>query len=787
MNTDFIKKANQQAKIFETEYPDKSPEYDVFKNEMRSIIDKDYADLTSVKNTVNFLNNIIELYNNIKDSYLEYYKEKHDGDFIPDNVLIDKQISLLYFNNSGVYNLKDNYTYPTPDVLKIKKGTTLRTGLSSKFTFALYISSLTIEQCEKNKDKNSIKLISDLITQLLFTVANIFHPSVIANVLKFAMTNYKTPNTDTDDDNYKYEKRNILEYLLKDEYEITIKTLFETLVIREGNLLSNRLDYTPGLVVDDKTSVSCDDLVFSVLSGFVIKSFKDILDDSNRNNWFNTILSNPVYDKFKKQLYTNALCNITVNIDSGENETINTCRYLREKATEWIKCADLSKRPNLPEPFEYIDITNYLETLYSYSIYHIGDVEATVNKFDAQIKELEDSINKLENPTISAEPVEVDIDPTEVKEEERNTEDVKENSNASVDESSSEDKYLSSKKEKLKEIVARKKHYLTLKSLIGFLFLEILSNEKLCDKVYTPEFVLYVMMNEPGIDNAMHDIHSAIMALYSKRDFKPMSVPSNNPFFIHYGEGKDVASPEAKYIAKLLSGLAHYNMSSRVVASSVYSFRELGNAICSTGISFAMYETYFVLTLRNNFKYLTSYVECDNISDKTKKEISDTLHELVNLCDNKKIISEKGVNDVLSVINHLLDEIKHAGDTVPSDLLYAEYYSNIIKSAIVDYMDSAYRITNIYKVLYKIVDNTSSDIARDTFLRDKSEGKTQYSLWPRIVQYEYPIIAEDHVHKTREETHHDNFMDLEPGDITSGYYKDPKPRTKTRYSTTKTC
>lgn len=754
MVIDFIKKAGIQADIFKNEYPDKMPEYEIFKNEMKSISDEEFRDLTNPQFVITYLNDLIELYNNIKDAYLDYYRDKNGGDFIPEDVLVDKAISLLYFRNSGVYNIKDNYSYKTPDALMDEIGSKSYVGASSKFTFGLYVSLISMM---KNKDnKEVVDRISKLVEQLLYTVANIFHPSVVAYLIELAITNTPyLPENDKNEDIYYVDKStNLLKYLLKDDYESTLKSLFETLVIREGKFLASRLDYTTGLDTNE-CGVSYNNLVFNVLSKYIIKSYKEILDDSNQNNWVNTILSNPVYDKFRKRLYTMALCNLTVYNTDGEDETINACRYLREKVTEWIKYDDLSKRPNVPEPFDYIDIATYLQALYSYSMYHVGDVEITVNKFDDEIRKLEVYIENPEN----------------------------------------KDKDLDNEKEKIKKITDRKKHYLTLKSLIGFLFLEILSNEKICDKVYTPELVLYIMMNEPGIDNAMHDTHSAIMALYSKRDFKPLGTPSNNPFFIHYGEGNDVASPEAKYIAKLLSGITHYNMSSRVVASSAFTFKELGNSIFSVGSSFAMYGAYFSNLLKQNFDSLTHYITEDKfISDDLKKEVSNVCDDIRKKVSNNKLISMDDMEQIMDTLSKTKNTITERNEKIKQDKdkfdnfgVYEECYCDSLYSAIDDYMDTSRALHNIYNVLDKIIKNSSSGTASDTYIKDKAGGKQQYSLWPRIVQYEYPIVKSEKKIKTREETHHDNYMDLEPGDITSGYYKDPKPRTKSRYTTTKGC
>lgn len=754
MVVDFIKKATAQADIFKNEYPDKMPEIKIFKDEIDGFVDNSIKDISDPEYVIVYLNNIIDLYENVKNSYLEYIKDKEGSDFVPDEVLINKQISLLYFNNSGVYDKKDNYGHKTADALMLKQGVDV--GAESKFTYSLYIASLAVGKCIKNKDNKSLEIISDLISQLLFLVANTFHPSVIANVIKLAINNKVSIDHELEDgDKVSIASLNLLEYLLRDKYELILKSLFETLVIREGKFLAYNSDYTPGLNVTDKCSISCNDLVFSVLGKYVIKSYKEILDDANQNNWFNTILSNPVYDKFKKQLYTNVLCDLTVNTNLGEDETINTCRYLREKATEWIKQPDLSKRPDVPEHFEYIDISRYMSELYSYSMYHVGDVEKTVNKFDEEMKRISDFIKLPEN----------------------------------------KDKDMSEEKEKGKQIADRKKHYLTLKSLIGFLFLEILSNEKLSDKVYTPEFVLYVMMNEPGIDNAMHDIHSALMSLYSKRDFKPMGVKSNNPYFIHYGEGDDVASPEAKYIAKLASGLSHYNMSSRIVASSAYSFRELGNAIFSVGTSFEMYNTYFIEYLRNKIGYLNSHVS-ENVY--FEKDIQDKVVEIYNKFDecykNDKFVSKEDIEELISLIetinsvnNKLLTDKPEIKNDLNEKIGFEQYYCDSISAAINEYIDSYNSLVNIYSVLDKITVNTTMADATKTYISDKNEGKPQYSLWPRIIQYEYPIVEEKRQHKTIEQTHHENYMDLEPGDIESGYYKDPNPRTKSRYTTTKGC
>lgn len=736
MIIDFIKKSEKQAEIFETTFPKEKVEYSLFSEEMKNILNFDFKDLTNIQNVIEYLHRLTDTYDNVKKAVLEYKKEVNNLDNEPDDVLVSKEISLLYLNNSGVYDKKTNYHYGTNDALYESNN---KIGCSSALTFALYIASLSLNKCE---DEKNCFLIRSSAEQLLYTVANTFHPSIVTNFIRLAINNsYDTSAEDT--------TNNILKNIFKERYDIVIKSIFETLVIREGKFLAYNIGYTPGLNIRDKCSISCDDLVFNVLGSYIIKSWKELLDDPNQNNWFNTILGNPVYDRFKKQLFTSVLCDITVFNPNGETNVIDTCRYLREKVTEWIKLPDLSKRPEIPEPFNYIDITQYMEQLYSYSRYHVGDVEEIVNGFDSRIELLEKQI-------------------------------------ADTKDSTEED--IETSKKNLENLKSRKKHYLTLKSLIGFLFLEILSNEKLCDKVFDMDFVLNIMKNEPGIDNAMHDTHSALMSLYSKRDFRPMGIDSINPFFIHKGEGHDVASSEAKCLAKLLSGMTHYNMSSRVAASSVFTFKEFGNAINSIGTSFAMAVSYFSKEIKKNIEYFKNHLMPDG---KIDKELLYGVSEKVEKCVERlgEIITDEEVKDIDSLIDDISSKIAENKNKEETgvEISFIEHYLIIIKQNISDYKDAIGSVENIFIVFNKILKNFTSPQAISTFEQDEHNGKKQYCLWPRPIQHEYPIVKEKKVSKSIEETHHENFMDLEPGDITSGYYKDPNPRSKSRYTTTKVC
>ena len=111
-----------------------------------------------------------------------------------------------------------------------------------------------------------------------------------------------------------------------------------------------------------------------------------------------------------------------------------------------------------------------------------------------------------------------------------------------------------------------------------------------------------------------------------------------------------------------------------------------------------------------------------------------------------------------------------------------------IKEGIVAYDETVWGENNIFEQIKKIFERCGSQTAIVTARGDIEKDKRQYSFWPRINQYNYPIQDEDaNPPKSKEQTAHESYYDLMPGDLESGRYKVPYERLDDRYSVSKGC
>ena len=746
MTDNLINTSVSDNELFQKEYPDKVINISEYIDRMQQskvfvgALPKDEeseASLFTYEKIKSMIEETISSYDLLKNRLMEYYKSI--GGIDTPNVCVSRGISELYLLCPNAYDKNTVTNYSSFDTIVLNNGVS---AASSKVTFVIALIS------EKMKEEN-VEEVKALIKSLLFTIANTFNPNVVADLIANLM--------DVD----------VIDYIFREDVDSLMKELYETLVMREGIFLSIDENYFGALNKGFRTT----DLTAYKLARFVFVKPEQILDDKNHFNWFGTILNPPVYDKYRKDLYTHILLSMvhSTTIKIG-TETVyeamdNANRIIRKSVTDWIKVPDISKRPAVPEVFNYINITPYLKSIYTHALWDIGDMPTYVDPVEAAKDAAEEEYNK----------VKADWD-AKCTSENKPTEEDKTN--------------LYAKKKEKDTALAVYKARLRHKSLIAFLFEEILSNEKVVAMTFDFDLVAFILAFEPNIDNAMHDTHSCVSALYNKRDFKPLGVESVNPFYMHANEG-DIISEKTKYLAHAMSGVANYNMGSRIACSFMNTPVEVANVIASV--------EYSSMRAKISIQKLLSTYSANAISLAGNKVVVDAFDKIEAF--NKLVDSLKDFNTTIAESrNNLLvminDFIKYSDEFDMSgyDNGSAGYFYNFkktlknLRTFIIAYEDTVWGEDNVFTQIRKILERLNSETAVIAARGDIEAGKRQYSLWPRINQYDYPIMTtdEDNI-KSKEETAHENFFDIQPGDIKSGRYNTPFERLDSRYTTSKGC
>jgi len=746
MTSNLINQSTSDDNLFKTEYPDKMiniAEYIDRMQQSKNFIgampkdEESEASLFTYEKIKSMIEETISSYDLLKNRLMEYYKSI--GGIDTPNVCVSRGISELYLLCPNAYDKNTVTNYSSFDTIVLNNGVS---AASSKVTFVMALIS------EKMKEEN-VEEVKDLIKSLLFTIANTFNPNVVADLVANLMD------------------VGVIDYIFREDVDSLMKELYETLVMREGIFLSTDENYFGALNKGFKTT----DLTAYKLARFVFVKPEQILDDKNHFNWFGTILNPPVYDKYRKDLYTHILLSMvhSTTIKIG-TETVyeamdNANRIIRKSVTDWIKVPDISKRPAVPEVFNYINITPYLKSIYTHALWDIGDMPTYVDPVEAAKDAAEEEYNK----------VKADWD-AKCTSENKPTEEDKTN--------------LYAKKKEKDTALAVYKARLRHKSLIAFLFEEILSNEKVVAMTFDFDLVAFILAFEPNIDNAMHDTHTCVTALYNKRDFKPLGVESVNPFYMHANEG-DIISEKTKYLAHAMSGIANYNMGSRIACSFMNTPVEVANVIASV--------EYSSMRAKISIQKLLSTYSANAISLAGNKVVVDAFDKIEAF--NKLVDSLKDFNTTVAESrNNLLvminDFIKYSEEFDMSgyDNGSVGYFYNFkktlknLRTFIIAYEDTVWGEDNVFTQIRKILERLNSETAVIAARGDIEAGKRQYSLWPRINQYDYPIMTtdEDNI-KSKEETAHENFFDIQPGDIKSGRYNTPFERLDSRYTTSKGC
>ena len=174
-------------------------------------------------------------------------------------------------------------------------------------------------------------------------------------------------------------------------------------------------------------------------------------------------------------------------------------------------------------------------------------------------------------------------------------------------------------------------------------------------------------------------------------------------------------------------------------------------------------------------------------------EKDDSFNKLIDSLKDFNSTIPESRNNLLVMINNFVAHIEDF-DMSGYDNGSAGYFYNFEKTLknlrifLIAYEDTVWGENNIFTQTKNILERLNSETAVIAARGDIEAGKRQYSLWPRINQYDYPIMTtdEDNI-KSKEETAHENFFDIQPGDIKSGRYNTPFERLDSRYTTSKGC
>lgn len=747
MTNNIIELGKSDNNIFQKEYPDKLiniSEYIDRMQQSKSFVgalskdEESEASLFTYEKIKSMIEETISSYDLLKTRLMDYHKSI--GGIETPNVCVSRGISELYLLSPNAYDKNTITNYSSFDTIVLNNGVS---AASSKVTFVIALIS------EKMKEEN-VSEVKELIKSLLFTIANTFNPNVVADLVANLMD------------------VGVIDYIFKEEVDSLMKELYETLVMKEGIFLTTDDNYFGALNRGFKTT----DLTAYKLGRFVFTKPEQLLDDKNHFNWFGTILNPPAYDKYRKDLYTHLLLSmihsatVKIGIETVYEAMDDANRIIRKSVTDWIKTPDVSKRPTVPDVFNYINITPYLKSIYTHALWDIGDMNEYVDPVEAAKDHAEEEYTR----------VKADWD-AKCASENKPTEEEKQN--------------LYAKKEEKDTALAIYKARLRHKSLIAFLYEEILSNEKVVAMVFDFDLVAFILAFEPNVDNAMHDVHTCVTALYNKRDFKPLGIESVNPFYVHANEG-DIISAEAKYLAHAMSGIANYNMGSRIACSFMNEPIEVANVIANVEYSSMRAKISIQKLLAT---YSANAVSLAGINVVTKTfEKDESFNKLISSLKDFNSTIPESRNNIVVAINDFIAHIENFDMSDYTDNSGAEYFYNFektlknLRTFLIAYEDTVWGENNIFTQTKNILERLNSETAIIAARGDIEAGKRQYSLWPRINQYDHPIIddSENNI-KSKEETAHENFFDILPGDIKSGRYNTPFERLDSRYSTSKGC
>ena len=749
-----IQNAEKDNEIFKTTFPDERLNTAAYVDRIAEIMSftgvipapkEDSNEATTELDIISF-DKAKEMFDEMYSAYSSLEKEGFQ---------LSYAISQLYLLSSGSYNPKTmrlNYAFDY---------TQFRRPLSSRATFVLCLlsSHITHKKAEVTQE------LKEKIKSFLFIVAKVFHPQVVAEL--FAAL---------------FEHRNIflVEYSEEEFYPIACE-LYEALVMREGLLLESLgPKYYEGMSCVGMTD---HDLVAYKLSLFVFKDPLDVLDDVNRHNWFNTIFNPSAYNIYRKSLYTNILLNM---IESQGNLNFAPCdnkegtfmdisnRYIREQVTDWIKHVNIEERPDQPDCYKYINISDYLKEIYSYALWNVTDMEAYVAEVEKDKEDTEAAYNEVKEKWDEAG----ENNKTKAEEELR--------------------KELHEKKE-AKDIAYNK--YLSKlkhKSLIAFLFEEIFSNEKMIMLSCSKDLLAFITAFEPDEDNSMHDTHNVVMSWLCKREIKELdSVSPINGFSIHANIG-DVVDEETVKFTRIMSNIMNINLGSRIATAFINTPIELGNVL--SALEYSDMKTKLCVadtTLQNIYRLIPeidSFVdpasEYKEIYDQLDNEVKSALNILHDSLKEFNMAIPESRNDIVVYINVLKATVEKTNsiELVEKNLWWYPVLDTV-RSELISYDSEVFKSNNILKVIHGIIQHLENKDILDHVNSDVNLGFRHKSFWPRYRQFEIEVEFRDDEVKPSQEVLHDEFIDIKPGDLQSGYYKKPYKLIcdDDRFTTSKAC
>lgn len=595
---------------------------------------------------------------------------------------------------------------------------------SSPVTFAI---RKAFEYCVNEKDDDKINKIVESVKSLIATIVEYFDPSVVAILLSGLYKEYSETTT-----------------VFKDLFSYdNVKKLFETLIIHENLVYDNKYlsaDSSVGSIFFK--SIFCYEKSSLDLANKILEKGKELKD-------LLSISSRIPFDHYKENCITKVFIECMLSQSNNTalyREKANILKDIRENITKWIKHKDLSERPEMPEYFEFINMGNFVSTLYSSGIYILGDIEKFTSEKEALMTDLDKEI--------------VDIEKKEEKSEEDN-------------------KNLNDLKQKLATVKENYLSYLHLKSSISFLIEECTSNEKIATMVFEPETVISMLLREPGVDNAMHDTHTCLSSLFIKRDFAPIGSTPINPYYIHYYNNDiDQSSKEALYMSDILSSRANPFNRSLISTSGIKDMYSLSLAIAAMKIN--IFESSSIVKEQfDKFKSLIDEIKSNykNLKEDNNIEIEGFEAYISDL----EIVFNKGypiefniLKNINAKTNDILDKLSKYDESVKSLYYYYCYGLKVYTDWYISYVSKVENFFGEFKFIASNA-NGENDKCFSSAAISINENKPIKNFWPITQQYEFEIKEEPIL---KDPT--DPNRDIKPGDI---YHQ----RYGSRYSAAKNC
>ena len=147
-------------------------------------------------------------------------------------------------------------------------------------------------------------------------------------------------------------------------------------------------------------------------------------------------------------------------------------------------------------------------------------------------------------------------------------------------------------------------------------------------------------------------------------------------------------------------------------------------------------------------------------------------------------------NDIVVYINVLKATVEKTNsiELVEKNLWWYPVLDTV-RSELISYDSEVFKSNNILKVIHGIIQHLENKDILDHVNSDVNLGFRHKSFWPRYRQFEIEVEFRDDEVKPSQEVLHDEFIDIKPGDLQSGYYKKPYKLIcdDDRFTTSKAC